>query len=213
MRCQKRRRTQKSTCLGENDLDEMLEEEEEVLEALASYQQVRRAIREQKNNRGYFDSKSSGKGSSSKSGASWRLNFSAGDGRIRLKSTSERGAKVHVDVLKLRTRCAKCGVLSDPSRSHPGLLRIKVARDVYNESKPEDNVPFYDDFVKDLNELDSKNGPLEYQSDLRNRLVTFMAESYIPKESGRIICPACLIETPNNLSICSLHGEQEDVDI
>lgn len=113
--------------LGENDLDEILEEEEEeeeVLEALASYQQVRRAIREQKNNRGYFDSKSSGKGSSSKSGASWRLNFSAGDGRIRLKSTSERGAKVHVDVLKLRTRCAKCGVLSDPSRSHPRLLRI-----------------------------------------------------------------------------------------
>lgn len=37
---------------------------------------------------------------------------------------------------------------------------IKVARDVYNAIKPEDNVPFYDDFVKDLNmSLTARTGP------------------------------------------------------
>ena len=47
------------------------------------------------------------------------------------------------------------------------------------------------------------NGPLDYQIDLRNRLVTFIAENYVPRETGRI-SPACLTETPNNLSsICS----------
>ena len=45
-------------------------------------------------------------------------------------------------------------------------------------------------------------GAMAYQSDLRNRLVTFIAEKYVPRETGRIICPACLTETPNNLSIC-----------
>eukprot|EP00435_Cladocopium_sp_Y103_P041243 s2017_g11.t1 len=60
----------------------------------------------------------------------------------------------------------------------------------------------YEDFVKDLNELEGKTGTLGFNSELRNRLVTFIAENYIPKAAGQVICPACLTETPNNLAIC-----------
>lgn len=81
--------------LGDNDLNEIYEEEE-VQEALNTYQQVRKAIKEQKVSRGFFNPKGQGKGY----------------GKFKEQSNikfSQRGAKVHVDVLKLRTRCAKCG--------------------------------------------------------------------------------------------------------
>eukprot|EP00435_Cladocopium_sp_Y103_P000956 s6466_g1.t1 len=79
---------------------------------------------------------------------------------------------------------------------------LKIAREVYDDINPEDNIPFYEEFVKDLNELESKTGTLGFNSELRNRLVTFIAENYIPKAAGKVICPACLTETPNNLAIC-----------
>ena len=85
--------------LEDGDLHEIYEEEE-LQDALSTYQQVRRAIKDQKVNRGYFQP------SSSKSGAK-----SAGKGKEdkgRGKSGG-RGLRVHVDVLKLRTRCARCG--------------------------------------------------------------------------------------------------------
>lgn len=46
--------------LGEEDLEQVFEEEERT-EALATYQQVRQAIREQRNGRGYFQPKGVGK--------------------------------------------------------------------------------------------------------------------------------------------------------
>lgn len=73
---------------------------------------MRKAIRDQKTSRGYYDGKSLGKSSAtSKGGGSARLNFSAGGGRVQFRGSSERGTKVHVDMLKLRTRCAKCGII------------------------------------------------------------------------------------------------------
>ena len=37
--------------------------------------------------------------------------------------------------------------------------------------------------------------------------MTFIAENYTPREAGHTICPACLTETPNSLSICiRCHG-------
>ena len=45
--------------VGERDLEEIMEEEE-VQEALASYQQVRKAIKDQRTSRGYYDSRSVG---------------------------------------------------------------------------------------------------------------------------------------------------------
>eukprot|EP00435_Cladocopium_sp_Y103_P013657 s3679_g3.t1 len=79
---------------------------------------------------------------------------------------------------------------------------LKIAREVYDDINPDDNIPFYEEFVKDLNELEGKTGTLGFNSELRNRLVTFIAENYIPKAAGKVICPACLTETPNNLAIC-----------
>ena len=105
--------------LGEKDLEEIFDEEE-ITEALASYQQVRKAIRDQKTSRGYYDGKSHGKSSAtSKGGGSARLNFSAGGGRVQFRGSSERGTMVHVDMLKLRTRCAKCGIIGHGQRSAP----------------------------------------------------------------------------------------------
>eukprot|EP00435_Cladocopium_sp_Y103_P000343 s3361_g1.t1 len=79
---------------------------------------------------------------------------------------------------------------------------LKIAREVYDDINPDDNIPFYEEFVKDLNELEGRTGTLGFNSGLRNRLVTFIAENYIPKAAGKVICPACLTETPNNLAIC-----------
>ena len=65
----------------------------------------------------------------------------------------------------------------------------RIARALLDEISPEDNVPYYDEFVRDVGEVESMTGALAYQSDLRNRLVTFIAEKYVPRETGRIICP------------------------
>ena len=76
-----------------------------------------------------------------------------------------------------------------------------------NEIDTEDNIPFYDQFVKDIEKLERANGVLDPGSELRNSIVTFISENYTPREAGHLICPACLTETPNALSICiRCHG-------
>ena len=86
--------------IGEHDLSEVFEEAD-IQEALATYQQVRQAIREQKVGREYFNLKGSSKGGSSASSSTFR--------KSEKVKVNEKGTKVHVDVLKLRTRCARCG--------------------------------------------------------------------------------------------------------
>ncbi|CAK9020221.1 Copia protein [Durusdinium trenchii] len=85
--------------VGEDVLNHVYEEAE-IQEALAAYQQVRKAIQEQKTGRGYYapGSSSSGKG----------FGKSIGKNKTSFKFTS-KGTKVHVDLLKLRTKCARCG--------------------------------------------------------------------------------------------------------
>jgi len=62
-------------------------------------------------------------------------------------------------------------------------------------------------FVKDIEKLEKANGVLDPGSELRNSIVTFISENYTPREAGHLICPACLTETPNILSICvRCHG-------
>eukprot|EP00435_Cladocopium_sp_Y103_P026760 s1698_g6.t1 len=100
--------------LGESDLQQVYEESE-IQEALATYQQVRRAIKDQKVGRGYYAPKggvsvsqstgSGGKGNS-KSKISGSIKFSGKGG----------GTKVHIDLLKLRTKCARCGQLGHWAR-------------------------------------------------------------------------------------------------
>ena len=84
---------------------------------------------------------------------------------------------------------------------------LRVSKAMLNEIDIEDNIPFYDEFVKDIEKLEKANGVLDPGSELRNSIVTFIAENYTPREAGHIICPACLTETPNILSICiRCHG-------
>ena len=85
--------------LADGDLDQVYDEDE-VHAALATYQQVRKAIREQKNARGFKGGKAYGRGYGTKVN-----NFG---GKLQFGQT---GTKVHIESLKLRTRCARCGMV------------------------------------------------------------------------------------------------------
>ena len=78
--------------IAEGDLDHVLEESE-VMEALASYQEVRQQLKYQRLNRGYFPGKGKGK-----------PNYPA---KGKDKGGGKR--KIHIEQLKLRTRCRRCG--------------------------------------------------------------------------------------------------------
>ena len=96
--------------LGESDMQQVYEEGE-LQEALATYQQVRKAIKEQRTGRGYYgprpqmSSTTSAASGGSKSGSGFK---GKGSG-IRFGTKGGGGARVHVDLLKLRTKCARCG--------------------------------------------------------------------------------------------------------
>ena len=87
----------------EGDLNQVFEEAD-LHEALATYQVVRKAIRDQRNSRGWQPpSKGFGKGAFGKAG----LHFG-------------KGSRVHIESLKLRTKCAKCGVIGHWARECTG---------------------------------------------------------------------------------------------
>ena len=71
----------------EGDLSEIMDEED-VLSALASYKEIRQAIKDQKKGRGFYGKGATPKGKG-KSGGRWQ--------------------KVHTEQLKMRSRCFKCG--------------------------------------------------------------------------------------------------------
>ena len=85
--------------MNEGDMNQIFEEQS-LHEALATYQQVRKAIRDQRMNRGW--SKGRGKGFSKIS-----IGGAGSKGGFQLS----QGSKVHIESLKLRTRCARCGVV------------------------------------------------------------------------------------------------------
>ena len=100
--------------IGEGEMQNIYDEEH-VQEALATYQDVRRSIREQKNNRGFYPR---GRGRSSEKGSSkgFSRKGSTGKPTLGLKGKdpvrfTKGGTKIHVDMLKLRTRCARCGAI------------------------------------------------------------------------------------------------------
>ena len=70
---------------------------------------------------------------------------------------------------------------------------LRVSKAMLNEIDIEDNIPFYDQFVKDIEKLEKANAVLNPGSELRNSIVTFISENYTPREAGHLICPACLL--------------------
>ena len=80
--------------IGEGDLTDLFNEED-LQHALATYQEVRRAIREQKTNRSSW---SKGRGKSQRKMP----------GRFKTKTDAE-ARRVNIDMLKLRTKCAHVG--------------------------------------------------------------------------------------------------------
>ena len=46
---------------------------------------------------------------------------------------------------------------------------------------------FYDKFVEDVAKLESANGVLSPNSQLRNDIVTFISENYTPREAGHMV--------------------------
>ena len=84
--------------VGEGDLDQVFEEDD-IQEALATYQEVRRALQAQKTQRHQW-SRDGGKGGGKKGKSQF------GPFRARNDAGSKR---VHIDMLKLRTKCARCG--------------------------------------------------------------------------------------------------------
>ena len=83
--------------VAEGDLDEVLEESA-VHEALASYREMRQAFKDQKTSRGYYPGKVKSVPS-----------FPKGQGK----------QKVHVEQLKLRTRCNRCGAVGHWAKKCP----------------------------------------------------------------------------------------------
>ena len=88
--------------VAEGDLDGVYTEEE-MLEALASYREVRDALKNQRNGRGFYN-RDSFKGKGFGNDRNW------GKGKGKGKH------RVHIEQLKLRTRCWSCGALGHLSR-------------------------------------------------------------------------------------------------
>ena len=64
---------------------------------------------------------------------------------------------------------------------------LRVSKAMLNEIDTEDDIPFYDEFVQDVEKLEKANGVLDPRDELRNRIVTFIAENYTPREAGHTI--------------------------
>ena len=69
---------------------------------------------------------------------------------------------------------------------------LRVSKALLNDISSDDNIPFYNKFVEDVAKLESTNGVLSPNSELRNDIVTFISENYTPREAGHMVCPACL---------------------
>eukprot|EP00439_Symbiodinium_sp_Y106_P075644 s391_g15.t1 len=101
-------------------------DEEQMQEALATYQEVRRSIREQRNVRGYYPvEKGKGKGFGGAPGkGKGKPTFAPrSKDKVRFNGSGRHGgaSKIHIDQLKLRTRCARCGCIGHWAKECRGV--------------------------------------------------------------------------------------------
>ena len=111
--------------LGDGDDGEVFEEEA-LVEALASYQEARQRIKEQRLGRKFFKpgfgKQSAGKGRGQHKGkgkGQYKDAGGFGSGRGRWGKGPGGGSKIHIEELKLRTRCRACGQVGHWSRECP----------------------------------------------------------------------------------------------
>ena len=88
----------------------------------------------------------------------------------------------------------------DPRRVGSRTMLLRVAQSSADEIQ-DDDIFFHDDFKKDLAALEAcrRDSNPQPSDPLRSRVVTFLAENYTSKEA---MCPACLFETPHDLTVC-----------
>lgn len=80
--------------INEGDLNEVYDEAD-MMAALASYKEVRQALREKKVSRGYYPN-------------AWNREKGSGKGYAGGKKGGSHARRIHIEQLKLRTRCNRC---------------------------------------------------------------------------------------------------------
>ena len=137
--------------LGDAEPSEVYEEED-LLEALASYQEVRQRIKDQRLGRKYFKSPGAGKGHFPKGptapkgkGKGPPRDGGFGAGRGTGKWNQGGRGKIHVEELKLRTRCRSCGQVGHWSRECPSnrAAPSSSASSASTHGKPGSATSFY----------------------------------------------------------------------
>ena len=137
--------------LGDAEPSEVFEEED-LLEALASYQEVRQRIKDQRLGRKYFKNPGVGKGSFPKGPAASKgkgkgppRDGGFGAGRGTGKWNQGGRGKIHVEELKLRTRCRSCGQVGHWSRECPSnrAAPSSSASSASTHGKPSSATSFY----------------------------------------------------------------------
>ena len=101
--------------MEEGQLDQVLDEDD-VLDALATYQQVRRQIKEQKLGRQFFKPGDRGPGKGKGVGGGKDRSRSFGRAKGDGKNGKSESRRIHIEQLKLRTRCRNCGQVGHWSR-------------------------------------------------------------------------------------------------
>ena len=77
---------------------------------------------------------------------------------------------------------------------------MRIAKSLLNEINAEDDIPYDDEFIKDIGQLESQwsiRPPGRFNKQNRD-----VHRRELHSTRSRTICPACLSETPNNLPIC-----------
>ena len=133
--------------VAEGDLDGIYEEKD-MLEALASYREVRQALKEQKTNRGFFPGK--------------------GFGGFKDGGKSKGKSRVHKEQLKLRTRCWKCGQIGHISAECTNKVVIKEGTSQASSSGSTGKSSFFVSTAEDIGVAAGMHGETSHDFWLRN---------------------------------------------
>eukprot|EP00435_Cladocopium_sp_Y103_P049714 s859_g15.t1 len=175
--------------LADGDLDQIFDEDD-VHAALATYQQVRKAIRDQKTARGFKSGKSFGKGYGTKVN-----NYG---GKLQFGQT---GTKVHIESLKLRTRCARCGMVGHWAKECSNQPDDYAKRRQESNSAPS----AASSSAKMSSSMSGKSGFVHLGSDGASMMcISSCTTSFLPWDpiSLSCTCPTSSSMSPTSSSLC-----------